>query len=102
MRCPICQADNDQGPQCRRCRADLSLLWTLEKQRRQAVREAYQTLVAGQLGESLALASYADDLRRDEESGRLLALAHLLRRDFVTAWQSHRSRFLFQPSNPLR
>ena len=27
MRCPVCRADNTEGPQCRRCRADLSPLF---------------------------------------------------------------------------
>ena len=38
MKCPVCRAENDQGPQCRRCKADLALLFTLADQRRSALR----------------------------------------------------------------
>ena len=40
MHCPVCKADNSQGPQCRRCKADLSLLFALEEQRRRTLAEA--------------------------------------------------------------
>ena len=30
IRCPVCKAENSQGPTCRRCKADLSLLFRLE------------------------------------------------------------------------
>jgi hypothetical protein len=93
MRCPICRADNDQGPQCRRCRADLSLLWTLEAQRERALAAAYQALAAGQAGNLLGNSKHADALRRDEESARLVVLGHLLRRDFPAAWQTYSARF---------
>ena len=33
LRCPVCKAENAQGPNCRRCKADLSLLFALEDRR---------------------------------------------------------------------
>src|SRR5262249_17865113 len=33
MRCPVCKAENAQGPACRRCKADLSLLFAVEARR---------------------------------------------------------------------
>jgi hypothetical protein len=93
MRCPVCRADVDAGPQCRRCRADLSLLFTLEDQRRQSLRAAYEACAAGQPERMLVHAVRADELRRDEESGGLVALARLLRRDFAGAWHVYRTRF---------
>jgi hypothetical protein len=93
MRCPICRADNDQGPQCRRCRADLSLLWTLEAQRRRALADAYGALAAGQPRRLLSLAVHAEALRRDEESAKLIVLGQLLGRDFATAWLTYLARF---------
>ena len=42
MICPVCRATNDQGPQCRRCKADLGLLFRLEAQRK---REAVARLL---------------------------------------------------------
>ena len=47
MRCPVCRAENDQGPQCRRCRADLGLLFGLEKRRRQALDAARRCVAQG-------------------------------------------------------
>lgn len=48
MRCPVCRAENDRGPNCRRCRADLSLLFALEKQRRfQAIEHLLRRDFAG-------------------------------------------------------
>jgi hypothetical protein len=87
MKCPVCRAEVEQGPQCRRCRADLSLLFTLEDQRRTALKSAYHRLAQGDLDQAFSLAEEANSLRRDEESSRLLALVHLLRRDFAVAWR---------------
>ena len=36
MRCPVCKADNLETPQCRRCKADLSLLVAVERRRERA------------------------------------------------------------------
>ena len=33
IRCPLCKADNLEGPACRRCKADLSMLFRLEERR---------------------------------------------------------------------
>jgi hypothetical protein len=77
----------DLGPQCRRCRADLSLLFTLEDQRRHALAAAYQCFARSDWPGMLALARQVHFLRRDEESARLLACASLLERDFAAAWQ---------------
>ncbi len=89
MRCPVCKADNVQGPQCRRCKADLGLLFELEAQRRRVLTQARRCL---RRGDGLAAARYletADWLRGDEESRRLSALAFLLERDFAGAWASY-------------
>ncbi len=91
MRCPVCRAEVEQGPSCRRCRADLSLLFALEDQRRAALESAYHRLARGDLGGALELAEEVNGLRWDEESSRLLALVHLLRRDFAAAWQWYQS-----------
>jgi hypothetical protein len=82
----------EQGPQCRRCRADLSLLFTLEDQRGQALHEAYRCFDRGQWEQMRTFAADADSLRRDEESTRLVACAALLCRDFLAAWRAYTSR----------
>jgi len=90
MRCPVCKAENSQGPQCRRCKADLSLLFALEGQRIQTLAEARDCLRRGQWQAAIEHAETANRLRGDDESRRLLAMTHLLGRDFALAWQCYR------------
>jgi hypothetical protein len=85
LRCPVCKADNSQGPLCRRCKADLSLLFTLEEQRQQALADARSAAAARDWPSFRHWARRADGLRRDDETRRLLAVAHLLHGDFVGA-----------------
>ena len=92
MRCPVCRAEVEQGAQCRRCRADLSLLFDLEKQRRHALVAAYQCLRQGRWQRALALAEGAETLRHDEDARQLRALIYLMQRDFTNAWQVYTSR----------
>jgi hypothetical protein len=87
MQCPVCRAANDQGPQCRRCRADLTLLFGLEGQRRQLLNMVRQELVRGGGGTALEYARRVDGLRCDKESRRVLAVCHLLQRNFGEAWR---------------
>ena len=91
MQCPVCKADNDQGPQCRRCRADLAALFALAEQRGAALAEAYRSLARGQWQRALAIAEGAHVLRSDEETRRLLAVVYLMRRNFALAWEQYRS-----------
>jgi hypothetical protein len=90
MRCPVCKADNPQGPQCRRCKADLSLLFALEEQRQQALAEARRCLRRGEWQAAVEHAEMANWLRCDEDSRQLEAMAYLLRRDFARAWNCYR------------
>src|SRR5579871_4304890 len=92
MRCPVCRAPLEQGPQCRRCRADLSLLFTLQEHRRGLLRKAYQAVAAAAWDDLALLAERVHSLRQDAESERLLALVHLLRRDFPAAWRAYQGR----------
>jgi hypothetical protein len=89
MRCPACKADNAQGPQCRRCKADLALLFDLDSARRARLDAARGHLARGRWPEAAAGAAEADWLRRDGESQRLLAVARLLNRDFAGAWECY-------------
>src|SRR5438093_11568024 len=63
LRCPVCRAENTQGPSCRRCKADLSLLFALEEQRRQALGTARDAAARGAWRDFLAAAARADELR---------------------------------------
>ena len=99
MRCPVCKAENVQGPNCRRCKADLSLLFALEEQRGQALAEARAELVTGRWGAAHQQAAQADHLRSDGESRRLLAVTALLERDFHEAWRRYRALKLDEAGN---
>jgi hypothetical protein len=98
MRCPVCRAEAGPGPPCRRCRADLSLLFSLEDQRRAALQGAYEALSQGRGPSLLDWAQQAHILRRDEESGRLLILGYLLCRDFAEAWRLYSGHQAQTPS----
>jgi hypothetical protein len=89
MRCPVCRAENDQGPQCRRCRADLGLLFRLEEQRDRALAAARHSLAEADAWLALAHLDEAEELRQDQESRRLRAVTCLLMRDFDGAWRCY-------------
>ncbi len=91
MRCPVCKADNTQGPQCRRCRADLLLLFALEEQRQRMLAEARHCLRRSEWQAAVEHAETANWLRVDEDSWRLLAVSHLLGRDFAGAWHCYQN-----------
>lgn len=87
MRCPVCRAEAVTGSQCRRCRADLSLLLALEEQRQQALTAAYRSLRQGLCERARARADSAEALRNGADVRRLRALVALLQRDFAGAWR---------------
>ena len=91
MRCPVCKADNTLGPLCRRCKADLTLLFQLQEQREDLLRSARSCLAEGAWDKALEQAQAADWMGRDPESARLLALSQLLNRNFARAWQLYLS-----------
>jgi hypothetical protein len=91
MNCPVCRARLAEGPQCRRCKADLSLLFSLEEWRRWLLTAACHYLTAGEAQAAAVLAEEGNDLRRGPDSLRLLAVAHLLQRDFAGAWRSYQA-----------
>ena len=91
MRCPVCKADNSQGPQCRRCKADLSLLLELEEQRQRMLAEARRCLRRGEWQTAAKHAETANWIRVEEDSRQLVAVSHLLGRDFAAAWRCYQS-----------
>src|SRR5262249_46077673 len=52
--CPCCKASNDVGPNCRRCKADLSLLFAVEARRTTAIAETRQLAANSRFPEALA------------------------------------------------
>jgi hypothetical protein len=77
LRCPVCKADNTQGPTCRRCKAELALLFELEAARQRLLAKARDLALAGRWGEFLERVLLAHGLRHDEETSRLLAAGRL-------------------------
>jgi hypothetical protein len=93
MRCPVCTAGSDTGPNCRRCRADLSMLFRLEGERARLDAAARLALVEGNGAQAVALAGAMAALRPGVDCRRLRALGCLLQRDFAGAY------FAYQLSN---
>lgn len=87
LRCPACKAETALTP-CRRCKADLSLLFALEEQRSAALTGARAALARDRYAVALASARLADQLRRDAESLQVLAVAALLAGDHAGAWSA--------------
>ena len=59
--CPCCKASNDTGPACRRCKADLSLLFAVESERVSLVAAARTLAAEYRHSESLAALERADN-----------------------------------------
>ncbi|MCZ2340357.1 MAG: hypothetical protein LC104_01010 [Bacteroidales bacterium] len=84
--CPCCRATNTAGPACRRCKADLSLLFDAEQHRAQLMHTACQAWKSGDLSAAHAAALAADQLRHGSDARQLLAVIALRNRDFPAAW----------------
>jgi hypothetical protein len=91
MRCPVCKADNTQGPACRRCKADLSLLWDLETRRERLLASARNHLQHGEWQLAVNDATFAEQLRSGADAGQLVAAARLLGCEFAGAWFAYRA-----------
>ena len=84
--CPCCRASNDTGPACRRCKADLSLLFALEGHRDSLLADAKHLAAQGRFADALASVDEADALRHGDDTRRLRAAVLLLNRDFPAAF----------------
>ena len=87
--CPCCKASNDTGPACRRCRADLSLLFAIEADREAAIQLARGFAAESRFPEAIAALERAAALRRGDEVARLKAAVLLLGRDFAGALNAY-------------
>jgi hypothetical protein len=90
MRCPVCRATDNQTAQCRRCKADLSLLLQLQKARGVLLDRAAQAAARGEGAACSALAAQAHQVGSDDDSLRSLAVGSLLQHDFAHAWAYYR------------
>jgi hypothetical protein len=85
LRCPVCRAENSTGPACRRCRADLSLLLSVEARREHHLAAARSAVAAGRLDDALEDLARADELRPGPDVCRVRACANLLAGDYAAA-----------------
>jgi hypothetical protein len=85
--CPVCRATNDQPPVCRRCKADLALLWSVAQQHDRHVAAARLALRRRDLALAAEHLHDAESLQTGPELHQLRAVLHLLRRDFTSAWR---------------
>jgi hypothetical protein len=88
--CPVCRASNDSPPTCRRCKADLTLCWTLASRREFHIASARAAMAKRDLDLAAHHLEQAEIIRAGNDLLRLRALLHLLRRDFDSALQSAR------------
>jgi hypothetical protein len=93
MQCPVCKADNAEGPLCRRCRADLALLFEAERQRAWCLTQARRNLREGNNVDAFCHALRVNQIRGDVESRRLVAVTSLLCRYFGQALRYHAAIF---------
>lgn len=103
IRCPVCRADNEwadyERPEydseragrenCRRCRADLTLLVRVESKRDRILQLGHRALCDGDFRQAAHHARQAKNVRAGADANKLLALAQLLASDFTAAFQTH-------------
>jgi hypothetical protein len=82
--CPACRAENTERV-CRRCRADLTLLWDLEAQRQRLLADAADALRGRDGARAIELAEGVRRLRDGPDIARLTACAYLVRGQFQRA-----------------
>lgn len=86
--CPCCKASNDAGPNCRRCKADLALLFAIEDNRTALIERARSSNFV----EALDALDRAEQLRQGDDIVRLRATMKLLHRDFAGALRTYDER----------
>lgn len=85
LRCPTCGAAQPWSERCRRCKCDLRLVQGVYRVCAAHRRRCLCQLRAGRLEEALRQARRVYALRPDRQSARLLAVCHLLCRNWFLA-----------------
>ena len=91
LRCPVCRAAVEQGPACRRCKADLSMLLTIEQQRSGRLAAAWRAVRDGRWQDAVTEAGAAAALRGGPDTLAVRAVGHLMLGDFEAAWHAYRA-----------
>jgi hypothetical protein len=89
--CPVCGLAGQEGPVCRRCKADLGLLCSLEQSRQELLARGRGLLCQARSAEALSATRRALALRRDRQGVRLLALCYLMRHEFAEALAAYQA-----------
>src|SRR5262245_18165975 len=89
LTCPVCRAENTTGPACRRCRADLSLLMSVEARRDHHVAMARSAIHDGRFDDALEELSRAEELHSGAGIRKIRACVYLRAGDFPAALAEH-------------
>src|SRR5689334_14157205 len=100
--CPCCRAANDVGPNCRRCKADLSLLFAVADRRGFLVSEARKFAARGKFAEAVRSLEEAAALRAGDDVRRLTAAVRLLAGQYAAALAAYDGLANHRPANPER
>lgn len=100
--CPCCRASNDVGPTCRRCKADLSLLFAIANRRGFLLSEARKLVADGKPTAALRSLKEAATLRAGDDIQQLTAAVQLLAGEYATALATYDGLANYQPGNPGR
>ena len=89
LACPVCKAENAAGPNCRRCKAELGMLYSLVEQRACLLAATRQAFEQHRQMDAWRLAIAANEHQQDAESLRWVAMLHLIHGNFEDAWRAY-------------
>ena len=87
MNCPVCRAENTERI-CRRCRADIGMLFDLEETRSHLLDQAEEAWRSRNRFAARRFVLDAARLRNGADTDRWLAVANLATRDFKRAFSA--------------
>jgi hypothetical protein len=85
--CPVCKAENRSPNSCRRCKADLTLLWDLKIHYDNKLAEALDKLRVGELDEAEETLQQVSRIRATPEVTALFAILRAKQHRFHLVWQ---------------
>lgn len=91
LNCPVCKAENAAGPNCRRCKADLAMLFALSEHRTQLLAATRAAFARHEIADAWRFALAANEHQPDAESLRWVAMLQLLHGNFGEAWNAYRA-----------
>ncbi|VTS02962.1 hypothetical protein [Tuwongella immobilis] len=89
-RCPVCGLVQPLKPNCRRCKADWTLVLRVVRSQERLIRLATTAIEQQDWESATARLDEAARLGHHEQIGRLHAMIALARQDFGSAWRYFR------------